>query len=85
MVGVQPPGAEISVSAGNLIMDRSLIGAFHGAGRPRVDFQWLVALYMDGRLKLDELITRYRPLDEINEAFDDMNRGMTAWTVLTFS
>ena len=75
MVGVQPPGAEISVSAGNLIMDRSLIGAFHGAGRPRVDFQWLVALYMDGRLKLDE----------INDAFDDMNRGMTAWTVLTFS
>ena len=47
-------------------------------------FQWLVDLYMDGRLKLDELITKYRPLDEINEAFDDMNRGVTARTVLTF-
>ena len=45
---------------------------------------WLLDLYMDGRLKLDELITRYRPLDEINEAFDDMNRGITARTVLTF-
>ena len=84
MVGVQPPGAEITVDAWDLMMDRSLIGGFHGSARPRVDFQWLVDLYMDGRLKLDELITRYRPLDEINEAFDDMNRGVTARTVLTF-
>ena len=39
---------------------------------------------MEGRLKLDELITRYRPLDEVNEAFDDMTKGVTARTVLTF-
>ena len=84
MVGVQPPGAQITVDAWDLMMDRSLIGAFHGSARPRVDFGWLVDLYMDGRLQLDELITRYRPLDEINEAFDDMNRGVTARTVLTF-
>ena len=56
----------------------------HGAARPRIDFPWLLDLYMDGRLKLDELITRYRPLDEVNEAFDDMNKGITARTVLTF-
>ena len=35
-------------------------------------------------MKLDELVTRYRPLDEVNEAFDEMNRGVTARTVLTF-
>ncbi len=84
MVGVQPAGAEISVDAWDLMMDRAMIGAFHGSARPRTDFQWLVDLYMDGRLKLDELITTYRPLNEINEAFDDMNRGVTARTVLTF-
>ncbi len=84
MVGVQPDGAEVSIDGWDLMMDRTLMGAFHGAARARVDFPWLVDLYMDGRLKLDELITRYRPLDEINEAFDDMNRGVTARTVLTF-
>ena len=84
MVGVQPSGSEITVDAWELMMQRSLIGAFHGAARPRVDFPWLLDLYMDGRLKLDELITRYRPLDEVNEAFDDMNAGITARTVLTF-
>ena len=84
MVGVQPPGAEIAVDANQLMMQRSLIGAYHGDARARVDFPWLVDLYMDGRLKLDELITRYRPLDEVNEGFADMNAGITARTVLTF-
>ena len=39
---------------------------------------------MKGRLKLDELIARRRPLGEINEAFDDMKTGALARTVLTF-
>ncbi len=84
MVGVPPTGSEVSVDAGELMMSRSLIGAFHGAARARVDFPWLADMYAAGRLKLDELITRYRPLEEINEAFEDMNRGVTARTVLTF-
>ena len=84
MVGVPPEGADVSVPARPLFQDRTLMGTFYGAGRPRLDFPWLIDLYMDGRLKLDELITKYRPLDEINEAFEDMNRGVTARTILTF-
>ena len=38
----------------------------------------------EGAIKLDELITRYRPLDEINEAFEDMTNGVAARTILTF-
>lgn len=85
VVGVQPAGSKIIVDGWELLMNRTLMGNYHGAARPRVDFPWLVDLYMDGRLKLDELITRYRSLDEINEAFDDMNKGLTARTVITFS
>ena len=84
VVGVQPPQAEVAVDAWELLQDRALMGAYHGSARARVDFLWLLDLYKDGRLKLDELITRYRPLDEINEAFEDMNNGLTARTVLTF-
>ena len=81
-VGVPAKDAEITVPAGMLFMDRGLLGSFYGSARPRVDFHWLIDLYLDGRLKLDELITRYRPLEEINEAFDDMNSGGVARTVL---
>ena len=85
MVGVPPQGADISIPARPLFQDRTLMGTFYGAGRPRVDFPWLLDLYADGRLKLDELITRYRPLEEVNEAFEDMNKGVAARTVLTYS
>ena len=81
-VGVAPEDAEISVPAKELFMDRGLLGSFYGSGRPRVDFPWLIDLYLEGRLKLDELITRYRPLEEINEAFEDMVNGVAARTVL---
>lgn len=81
-VGVPAEDADIAVPAMMLFKDRGLLGSFYGSGRPRVDFHWLIDLYLDGRLKLDELITRYRPLEEVNEAFDDMNSGVVARTVL---
>ena len=84
MVGIPPREGNISIKAPSLYRNRTLMGTFYGAGRPLVDFPWLVELYMDGRLKLDELVTKYRPLEEINEAFDDMNAGLTARTILTF-
>ncbi len=84
MVGVPPSDSVVSVSANALFMDRTLMGTFYGAGRPRIDFPWLLDLYMDGRIKLDEIITKYRPLEEINEAFDDMVSGAATRTVLTF-
>ncbi len=85
MVGVPPERADISIPGRSLFLDRTLMGTFYGAGRPRVDFPWLIDLYVDGRLKLDELITKYRPLEEVNEAFNDMNDGISARTILTFN
>ena len=49
-----------------------------------MDFLWILDLYRQGKIKLDELISRYRPLDEINEAFEDMVQGKVARTVLVF-
>ncbi len=84
MVGVQPTGQDVSVEGWHLLQDRTLIGAWHGAARARVDFLWILDLYNQGKIKLDEMISRYRPLDEINEAFDDMNKGVIARTEITF-
>lgn len=85
MVGVQPTGQDVTVEGWHLLEDRALMGSFHGAARPRSDFLWILDLYKQGKIKLDELISRYRPLDELNEAFDDMNQGKVARTVLVFS
>jgi S-(hydroxymethyl)glutathione dehydrogenase/alcohol dehydrogenase len=39
---------------------------------------------MDGKVMLDELVSRRRPLEEINEAFEDMEKGAVARSVIEF-
>ena len=82
LVGAAPDDGEVMVPMRHLFLDRALIGCSAGTGRPRYDFQWLIELYKQGRLKLDDLVTRTRPLTEVNEAFRDMEAGAVARTVL---
>jgi S-(hydroxymethyl)glutathione dehydrogenase/alcohol dehydrogenase len=82
MVGIHPSGQDIALDGWHLLQDRTVMGCFHGSGRPRVDFLWILDLYQQGRIKLDELVSRIRPLDEINLAFEDLKEGNVARTVL---
>jgi Zn-dependent alcohol dehydrogenase len=52
-----------------------IVGSKMGDARPALDIPRLVALYRDGRLKLDELISGRYPLEQINEAIASVNRG----------
>ncbi len=48
-----------------------------------VDMPRIVDLYLSGLLNLDDLITRRYSLDQINEAFEDLNRGEVGRGVIT--
>jgi S-(hydroxymethyl)glutathione dehydrogenase/alcohol dehydrogenase len=49
-----------------------------------VDMPKYVDFYMQGRLKLDEMITRRLKLEDVNEAFRAMKAGEVARSVLMF-
>jgi Zn-dependent alcohol dehydrogenase len=57
------------------VMEKRLVGCWYGGADVRRDLPKLLELYRAGRLKLDELVTRTYRLDEINEAFADLERG----------
>ena len=42
----------------------------------------LCNFYLQGKIKVDELVSRHYPLDQINEAYDAMRRGEVARSVL---
>jgi S-(hydroxymethyl)glutathione dehydrogenase/alcohol dehydrogenase len=44
----------------------------------------MVEQYMEGDIKVDELITHRFPLDEINQAFDVMHEGKSIRSVIDF-
>jgi len=48
------------------------------------DIPWMVDLYGQGRLKLDELVSRQWPFDQINAAIADTNAGQARRNVLIF-
>ena len=82
VVGLAPLGAELSIPAGSLLQEKVLTGSSYGGTRPRIDMPKLVDLYMAGKLKLDELISRRYPLDEINDAFQAMRDGEVARSII---
>jgi S-(hydroxymethyl)glutathione dehydrogenase/alcohol dehydrogenase len=62
--------------------DKRYITPLYGQCRPSRDFPLLVRLYREGRLRLDEMITRTYALADLATAFEDMRRGVNAKGVL---
>lgn len=85
IIGVAPAGHEISTRPFQLVTGRVWQGSAFGGARGRTDVPKIVDWYMDGRIAIDELITHVRPIEQINEAFELMQRGESIRTVLTFS
>jgi len=70
-----PDGTEAVIPARTIAGDeKTLKGSFYGSARARIDMPRLIDFYMDGRLLLDELVTRTYPLAQINEAFELLGR-----------
>ncbi len=61
-----------------------ILGSKLGSARPAVDLPALVDLYLDGRLRLDELISARFPLAAINDALGVSARGEALRAVITF-
>jgi NADPH:quinone reductase-like Zn-dependent oxidoreductase len=85
IVGVSPFTAEVSVPVMSLVFEeRMLTGSIYGSARPRHDIPKLIDLYRARKLKLDELLTRSYPFKEINEAYEALERGEVARSVVVF-
>ncbi|HEV7611022.1 MAG TPA: Zn-dependent alcohol dehydrogenase [Steroidobacteraceae bacterium] len=85
VVGVAKPSDSTSVRTMTLpFEEKTLTGSYYGSCVPRVDFPRLLALYMAGRLKLEELITHRYTIEESAQAFADLEPGKNARGVIVF-
>ena len=75
----------VEIPALALLREKRLQGSMMGGLRTGIDIPRYVDLYMQGKLKLDALISRRRPLSEINEAFDELRTGEIARSVIVFN
>lgn len=75
LAGNLPHGECISLDPFDLIKGKRIIGTWGGESQPDRDIPLYVDLYLAGKLKLDLLITHEYRLEDINQAFDDLEQG----------
>lgn len=82
VIGMIPIGTNIELHAVDLLSEKRIQGSSMGSTCFRIDMPTYANLYLQGRLKLDELVSRWITLDEINAGFDALRTGAIARSVI---
>lgn len=84
-VGAPPLDQAITLAPAVLFAcsEKKIMGCLLGSSNSLLEIPRLVSLWQTGRLDLESLISRRRPLEEINEALDDLTAGRGIRTVLS--
>jgi S-(hydroxymethyl)glutathione dehydrogenase/alcohol dehydrogenase len=75
---------DVAFRWGALMGEKRIVRSSYGGARPQRDFPLLAQAYLDGRLYLDELVSRGIPLADINDGFAALKRGDVVRAVVTF-
>jgi S-(hydroxymethyl)glutathione dehydrogenase / alcohol dehydrogenase len=84
IIGVAGAGEESATRPFPLVTGRVWKGTAFGGARGRTDVPRIVDWYMEGKIRIDPLITHVLPLDRINDGFDLMERGESIRSVVVY-
>jgi alcohol dehydrogenase len=83
--GLPPPSANFSFAQVGLVAEeRTIKGSYIGTCVPVRDLPRYIALFRQGRMPVDKLLTGRLKLDEINEGFDRLHEGKAIRQVVVF-
>ncbi len=85
VIGMIPVGQKVEIDGYMFLTERKLQGSNMGSNRFRIDMPRYIDFYLQGRLNLDDMISRRGKLEDVNEAFRAMKAGEVARTVLMFN
>ncbi|NND45301.1 MAG: S-(hydroxymethyl)glutathione dehydrogenase/class III alcohol dehydrogenase [Xanthomonadales bacterium] len=84
IIGVAGAGQEISTRPFQLVTGRVWRGTAFGGVRGRSELPGYVDRYMNGEIKIDEMVTHTMGLEDINDAFDLMHHGDSIRSVVIY-
>ncbi len=84
VIGMIPPGETVQLPGPSFLQSKRIQGSTMGSNRFRVDMPRYVDLYLQGRLKLDELVSARIKLDEVNDGFKALQGADVARSVIVF-
>ena len=84
IIGVAGAGQEIRTRPFQLVTGRVWRGTAFGGVRGRTELPEYVDRYMNGEIRIDEMVTHTMALDDINRAFDLMHEGKSIRSVILY-
>jgi S-(hydroxymethyl)glutathione dehydrogenase/alcohol dehydrogenase len=84
IIGMIPVGQTVTLMGAAFLGEKRIQGSLMGSNRFPVDMPRLVDFYLNGKLKLDDMISRRIKLKDVNEAFAEMKTGSIARSVIVF-
>jgi Zn-dependent alcohol dehydrogenase len=83
IVGAAPVDEMVSITPVLFtVTEKKILGCLLGSSNSQQEFPRLLSLWRAGRLDLESMVTAVRPLDDINDAVDDLRAGRGIRTVL---
>ena len=77
-------GTQVELHGPEFLMERKMQGSNMGSNRFRVDMPRFVEFYLQGRLHLDDLISRRISLEDVNDGIAALETGEVARSVIIF-
>jgi len=86
VIGMMPFGEKVEITGYEIFMlEKTLKGSMMGSNAFRVDMPRYCDMYLDGRLRLDEMVSHTLALEEINDGYELMRSGKSARAVIDFA
>lgn len=85
IIGMIAPGVHLELHGRDFLGEKRIQGSLMGSNQFPVDMPRLVDFYLQGKLRLDELISQRIPLGQVNAALDELKRGELARSVIVFA
>src|SRR5579863_3800614 len=85
IIGMIPLGQKVELDGSKFLTERKIQGTMMGGNRFRIDMPRYIDYYLQGRLNLDDMISKRMKLEDVNEAFRTMKAGEVARSVLMFN
>ena len=84
VIGMIPVGTMVEIHGPELLREKTLQGSNMGSNRFRVDMPRFVDFYLAGKLHLDDMISGRIRLEDVNDAFAQLEAGEVARNVIIF-
>jgi len=84
IIGMIPVGTKIELHGVDFLRERKIQGCMMGSNQFRTDMPRLIEFYLQGKLKLDEMVSARIRLEDINQGFAQLKTGGIARNVIVF-